>query len=285
MRVSMCVGEYATTPYCIADLEIRVHCMEELCYCLRENAFLLDLSLLNERLVDWIGTDCGVQELATELYPMVRKQGSLSAFVILIMEYVGLYDSETIHEVERVLKEGSGLNGIEKRKNQVDYLVKKGKYPAAVRRYDDLLVKWQEEASQGADMPGGKVCASIWHNKGVALTGMMEYGAAAECFKEAWQLEKDEEHYLAYLASKRAELNENDYLAFVAAQPDSYEVSLRVEKEMDRIRESFEDTDAGRRLAELREWRSGGNKQRYYDELERIARTMKENYRNSVSEV
>lgn len=285
MRVSMCVGDYTTTPYCIADLEIRVHCMEELCYCLRENAFLLDLSLLNESLVDWIGTDCGVQELAKELYQMVRKQGSLSAFVILILEYVGLYDGETIREVERVLKDSSGLSGIEKRKNQVDYLVKKGKYPAAVRRYDDLLLKWQEEVAQGAEMPGGKVCASIWHNKGVALAGMMEYGDAADCFKEAWQLGENEEHYLAYLAAKRAELSESDYLAFVATQPGSYEISLQLEKEMDRIRENFEETEAGRKLSELREWRSGGDKQRYYDELERIAYMMKENYRSSVSEV
>lgn len=222
MRVSMCVGEYAKTPYCISDLEIRVYCMEELCYCLRENAFLLDLTLLDERLVDWVGEECGLKELAGELYQMVRKQGSLSAFVILILEYAGLYGRETIREVERVLKDGSGLSGIEKRKNQVDYLVRKAKYPVAVKRYDDLLQKWQEEAAGGNEMPGGKVKAAILHNKGVALAGMMEYSAAAECFTEAYETDEDTEHYRAYLAAKRAELSEGDYLALVAGQAGSY---------------------------------------------------------------
>lgn len=285
MRVSVCVGDYAKTPYCITELEIRVQCMEELCYCLRENAFLLDLSLMDERLVDWIGDECGVKELAGELYPMVRKQGSLSAFVILILEYVGLYDSQTIREVERVLKDGSGLSNIEKRKNQVDYLVRKAKYPMAVHRYDELLQKCREEAEQGGEMTGAKVRAAILHNKGVALAGMMEYDAAAGCFKEAYEMDEREEHYRAYLAAKRAELTEGDYLAFVAAQPRSFEMSLQLEKEIERLHDGFEETEPGRELARLREWRCGGNKQKYYEELERIARTMKESYRNSVSEV
>ena len=55
MKASLCVGEYCETAYNIEELEIRVYCMEELCYCLKENAFLLDMSIMNDKLVDWIG--------------------------------------------------------------------------------------------------------------------------------------------------------------------------------------------------------------------------------------
>ena len=72
-------------------LDIRVYSMEELCYCLKENAFLLDLSIMNDKLVDWIGEECKVWELAKQLYPMVHKQGSLSVFVVTILQYVGMY--------------------------------------------------------------------------------------------------------------------------------------------------------------------------------------------------
>lgn len=284
MRVNLCVGDYATTPYYISGLEIRVGCMEELCYCLRENAFLLDLSLLDEKLVDWIEAECGIKELAQELYPMVRKQGSLSAFVSLILEYVGLYDSDTIREVEKMLKEGAGLSGIEKRKKQVDYLVQKKKYPAAVHQYDDLLTRWQEETRRGAEMPLGKVKAGILHNKGVALACMMEYGAAAVCFQEANAIEPNEESYQAYLAAKRMELNEGEYLSFVAEHPESYEQSLKLEKEIEWLSENFREQEAGVRLAKLREWRSGDDKQKYYNELERILQVLKDSYRSSVSD-
>ncbi len=283
MRMSVCVGDYATTPYCIAGLDIRVYCMEELCYCLRENAFLLDLSLLEEHLVDWIAEECGIKELARELYTMVRKQGSLSAFVTLILEYVGLYDSDTIREVERVLKEGSGLSGIEKRKNQVDYLVRKKKYPAAVHRYDDLLARWQERLENGGDM-SLRVKAQILHNKGTALACMMEYGPAAECFQESYEIEPNGETYQAYLAAKRMELSEGDYLAFIAERPEAYDSSLKLEKDIEYLAESFGQQEAATRLAELKAWRNDGNKQKYYEEMERVVQILKDSYRNSVGE-
>ena len=70
MRVSVCVGNYAETPYCIPGLGINVYSMEELCYCLKENAFLLDFSMMNDALADWIDRACGLRELAKTLYPL-----------------------------------------------------------------------------------------------------------------------------------------------------------------------------------------------------------------------
>ena len=58
MKASLCVGEYCENAYNVEGLDIRVYSMEELCYCLKENAFLLDLSIMNDKLVDWIGEEC-----------------------------------------------------------------------------------------------------------------------------------------------------------------------------------------------------------------------------------
>ena len=55
MKASLCVGEYCENAYNVEGLDIRVYSMEELCYCLKETAFLLDLSIMNDKLVDWIG--------------------------------------------------------------------------------------------------------------------------------------------------------------------------------------------------------------------------------------
>ena len=168
MKASLCVGEYCETAYNIEELEIRVYCMEELCYCLKENAFLLDMSIMNDKLVDWIGEECRVRELAKQLYPMVHKQGSLSAFVLTILQYVGIYGEEELQAVAQVLKQGSGLSNLEKRKSQIDYMVEKRKYAAAIRGYDMLLETWSDLEREGRELPAGKVRAAILHNKGVA---------------------------------------------------------------------------------------------------------------------
>lgn len=76
MRVSVCVGSYAKMPYRIPGLGTDVYSMEELCYCLKENAFLLDLSLMEDGLLDWVEKECGLRELAKALHPLVHRQGS-----------------------------------------------------------------------------------------------------------------------------------------------------------------------------------------------------------------
>lgn len=284
MHASVCVGEYAITPYCIAGLEIPLYCMEELCYCLKENAFLLDVTLMNDSLVKWIGESCGLEELARELYPLVHKQGSLSAFVAMIMEYVALYDTNTIREVEAVLKQGAGLSNIEKRKSQIDYLVKKKKYVLALRGYDLLLCKWQELEREGVELPTARVRASILHNKGVAFTGLMMYERAAEMFWEANQIHNCEKYMLAYLAAKRIELSEGDYIALAAELTNDYDVTLQLEKKLEALQMEWRLQADYQRLKIREEWRHGSDKQKYYDENERMTLGLKNSYRNSVME-
>lgn len=284
MRVSMCVGDYAEKPYWIPGLEIAVQCMEELCFCIKENAFLLDTGIMNDELAGWIGEQCGLQELARELHPLIHKKGSLSAFISMIQEYVGLYDLATVREMEQVLKQGAGLSGIEKRKNQVDYLVKKKRYAAAVQGYDRLLEHWQEAEGSSEELPAVRVQAALYHNKGVALTGLFLYERAAECFRRAWELLPEEKLLEDYLGAKRIQLSEGDYVAFAAGLPQHYEVALKLEKTMEQLEEERRLRMEYQRLLSRREWRTGMDKQKYYDDNELLTQTLKDAYRDCVRE-
>lgn len=282
MKASLCVGEYCENPYNIESLELKVYCMEELSYCLKENAFLLDLSLMNDKLLDWIGEECRVRDLAKQLYPMVHKQGSLSVFVVTILQYVGMYDPEEISQVEQVLKQGAGLSNMEKRKSQIDYMVEKRKYAAAIRGYDLLLETWSDLEKEGKELPAGKVRAAILHNKGVALTGLMLYDKAAYYFREAWQTDPDREHLDAYLAAKRMELPEDEYVAFAAQNPENYTESLELEKRIEQFEREWEQQPEYRQLKLRGEWRTG-DRVKYDAENERLTQALKNSYRTSVS--
>lgn len=282
MRISICVGKYAAVPYCVPGLELSVHCIEELCYCIRENAFLIDASLMNDDLVNWIDKDCGLTDLAKELYPMVHKKGSLSSFVTMILEFTGLYDGTVTGEVERTLKKGAGLSGIEKRKSQIDYLVKKKKYGAAIRGYEELLSQWQEMLKEGGELPAGKVRSGILHNKGVAFAGLMLYAQAAECFLEAYGIEKDSRMYEDYLAAKRMELAEEAYIAFAAENPQGYEAALKLEQKMEELKKNWRLQPEFLRLQERKGFREDGEMQKYCEDNEQIAQALKSSYRISA---
>lgn len=282
MRISICVGEYAAVPYCVPGLELSVYCIEELCYCIRENAFLIDASLMNDDLVNWIDKDCGLTDLAKELYPMVHKKGSLSSFVTMILEFTGLYDGTVTGEVEQTLKKGAGLSGIEKRKSQIDYLVKKKKYGAAILGYEELLSQWQEMLKEGGELPAGKVRSGILHNKGVAFAGLMLYAQAAECFLEAYGIEKDSRMYEDYLAAKRMELAEEAYIAFAAENPQGYEAALKLEQKMEELKKNWRLQPEFLRLQERKGFRRDGEMQKYCEDNEQIAQALKSSYRISA---
>lgn len=282
MRVSISVGEYSENPYFVAGLEMPVYCVEELCYCIKENAFLLDAGFMNDSLVDWLENKCGLKDLAKMLYPMVHKQGSLSTFVCAIMEYTGLYESAVIRSVEQVLRTGAGLTGIAKRKSQVDYLAGRKKYASAIRGYDSLLAKWQEQEKEGKELPAASDRAAILHNKGVALAGLMFYAQAAECFQEAYETEKLPRYRMDFLAAKRMELSPEEYVAFAAEQTEDYLNTLELEKTMERLKGDWEEQEEYRRLCTRREWRMSRERQHYYDENERLTQALKESYREFV---
>ena len=280
--VSVCVGNYAKTPYCVPGIGVNVYCMEELCYCLKENAFLLDLSLLDEALLDWLEKECGVKELAKALSAMIYKKGSLSGFVVMILEYTGFYDGETVREVEGILKKGAGLSGIEKRKSQIDHMVKQKRYAAAIYAYDLLIEKW-ETAQE--DMPAADCFAAILYNKGAAYAGLMDYHTAAEMFMSAYEKDGKDEYYVAFLAAKRMLLTESEYVSFAAERTEGYRYTLELEKKMERLTQEWEQQPEYLRLYHRREWRAGGEKQRYYEDNESLTQALKDHYRSIMGEV
>lgn len=275
MRVSICVGDYAKTPYRVPGLLVNVFSMEELCCCIRENAFLLDFSFLDGRLIEWIEKECGLKELAKALHPLVHRQGSLSAFAVTILRYVGFYEEAVIRETEQVLKQGIGLSGIERRKNQIDYLVRKKKYKAALRGYEELEQKWTEQEEA---VPAKEFLAKIWHNKGVAYTGLMLYERAAECFRQAWDLSGSAGEAYAFLTARRMGLSEADYVAFAGTQNEWRQYILELEKEFEKASGEWEQQPEYLRLFHLREDK-GRDRERYHRESESLIQALKDNYR------
>lgn len=285
MKVSVCVGDYAKSPYILKGLGVRVFCMEELCYVLKENAFLLDAELMSDALLNWIRQECNLPELARELYPMMR-QGSLSAFVTMLMEYVGFYGIWDIRQAEQTLKKGAGLNMFEKYKARTDNLVQKKKYVTALAEYEQLLQKWdsKEETTEGTGSRNVELKARLLHNKGVVLTRLMMYREAADCFHAAFEADKSQESYRAYLAAKRMELEEGDYIEFVARLEDSLDASLEVERTIEQLNKDWQLEVDDAILKQRIQWRECGEKQKYYDENERLTQALKGSYRSCVGE-
>lgn len=279
MKAIVCLGKYAKNPYCFEKLGVFVYSMEELSYCLKENAFLLDTEIMEDGLLRFIDTECEVPQLARELYSLVHQKGSLSAFVTIILEYVGFYDKETISGVESTIKSGCGLTDYEKRKLRADHLAGKKKYTAALEAYDEILKEPQMEEKQGQYHT---LLTRVLHNKGVVLSALFLYKEAAECFQRAYEISADKRMLKSYLAAKRMELGETEYIALIAQTPDSYEISLQIEEQMEQLEKNWLKTTTYAGLQNMKEWGTQGYTGKYYEECGRLLQEMKDEYRGSI---
>lgn len=283
MNAILPIGDYAQTAYCFEKLDIRVYCMEELCYVLKENAFLLSPDIMSDDLVSFIGEECGLSELAKELYALIRQKGTLAGFVSLILEYVGLYEEDVMRKVESTLKLSSGMTDYEKRKLRIDYLVEKKRYSTALEGYDDLL-KSMELLSGGEREAIGKVIAGTYHNKGVVCANLLRYGEAADCFRQAYDISGRRDSFMAFLSAKRMELAETDYVSFVAALDENHNETLALEKDVEEIRRGWRDTPKYASLEHMRGLRLDGDLAGYLEESRRQIEALKDSYRIEFGE-
>ncbi|MBR1477755.1 MAG: hypothetical protein IJ608_07320 [Lachnospiraceae bacterium] len=285
MRLTLSVGEYAKTPYIVPGIELPVYCMEELCFCIRENAPLLDARIMGSELLDWIDKRLELHDLANSLLALIRRKGSLSDFIGMIFNYTGLYENNDVRLMLIGLQSNEGLNGIERRKESLDGLVNEKKYHMAIRGYEALLEKWDALEKDGGKLPAAALKASLLHNMAVAYTGLMQYGKAAECFDKAYHITGESIEKLSFLSAKRMELSDSEYVAFMADYTDCYTESIQLEKKMDRIREEWRTEGDYARLSNRILWRVGEDKHMYYDENDRVTRALKDNYRQMIADV
>lgn len=223
-RVYLCMGKYATIPYSFDSARIRVFCIEELCFHLKENACLLDKDIFCEPLVDWIEEECGLPDLAKRLRSLLKIQEKPENYVRQIFEYTGYYDPKEAKEIQRQISVSGEVEPAQKQKTRADYYLESRRYVLAMQEYRNIL-----NETQGM-LPSFE--GQLLHNMGVAQARLFLFEKAAESFERAWRLTGDEKSLLCFLAAMRLHLKEAEYLHFLTEHEEYYEASLKLEAQV-----------------------------------------------------
>lgn len=271
-RLIETVGKYAEHPYYMAQMDASVYCVEELCFVLCKNTFLLDRGLLDLNLAKWLDEECGLKELARSLYTLINQNGSPSTFVGMILEYAHFGTEKKRQETEELLRVSADMDVSTRRKHFADYLVENKRYVQAAAEYEKVL---EEIPTMNHVMR-----SQLLYNKGVALCRLFSFEEAADVFLAAYQENPDhEEAAFAYLAAQRLGLSEEAYIAFIADHPMWYEKSLEVESQMEKCKREYEESDACRELTE----RLAQHDAEYYEMVSGRLTAMRKKYREMVA--
>ncbi len=217
----ICNEPIAALPYYIEGISWNVYSLEELCYYVENNTYLLEKDFMTEELCTWIGKEVGNLKLAEKLRDIMHMDGRLSEFVRTLLLECGYCPRDTIKDVVRIIREMEEKSDFECNKVRADRLMEKEKYLSSIYEYKNLL------ASNEAGEQSKELIGNIWHNLGTAYARLFLFGEASHCYEKAYKYNGNEESMRECLMAHRCLHDEAGFQ--LAAEKYKVEETLRRE--------------------------------------------------------
>ncbi len=177
----LCSRELALVPYYIENISTNVYSLEELCYYLTEYIDLVEVSFMDEELIQWIGTALQMEELSEKL-EQLKAQGMFSEFVCAVASGCNYCTEEEILCMQDKLTVFEHKSEVECKKIRADRLLQTKRYHSSISAYKKLLEHPQAYGAFAGD---------IYHNMGTAYAGLFLFEDAAACYGKAYERNKN----------------------------------------------------------------------------------------------
>lgn len=178
----ICNEPIAALPYYIEGISWNVYSLEELCYYIEHNTYLLEKDFMNEELCTWIEKETKNIKLTERLRDIMRMNGRLSEFVLALLVECAYCPKDTIKEIINIVCEMEEKSDFECSKIRADRLMEKEKYLSSIYEYKRLLDS-KEAGEQSKELLG-----NIWNNLGTAYARMFLFQEATNCYEKAYAL-------------------------------------------------------------------------------------------------
>ena len=230
----LCHDQHAAHPYEITRIHCKIFTMEELCYYLCNNLYLIDYTIMNEQLCGWLEEDIGKRELADQLRDVIRMRGSVEKFVLTILKSSGIYKEAEMIRIQNVLERLKNQKDIERQKYKGDNLLESGEVEEAILVYQAIFTEVEDEYTDPKFY--GKIYASL----GSAYGRMFLYQQAARMYDRAYQICEDPKLLKPYLYASYKYMSMEEYHILLTKNDTYAEINTELRSEMKEIREGIQ---------------------------------------------
>lgn len=274
-NLTLCSSILATTPYYIIGLGVNVYSIDELCYCLTQNVYILDQDIMDDKLVEFLRKQLGMPELADKLDELIEKDKSVGEFVTTILNEVHYCDGDEIKKVKQILVDTASLSFTRKRKARGDSLLRAKKYSLAIDEYQYVLQKMEPDEDDELE-------AAIWHNIGTAYAQLFLFDKAAECYKLANGLCENRESQIQYLQAMRLSMRREQYERMILRCGYEDELIKEVDRRMELGTDVSPDSAYAQALMQIKELQEQGKMGEYYRRIDKTLNEWKQEYRKNM---
>lgn len=201
----LCKTERARHPYYIESIGINIYSIEELCYYFRENVYLIDESIINQKLCDWLGEELGLRRLQKILLRALEKGEESTSFVTAIFQECGYLSEPEMKLFKEQLQDIQIEPQDMRRKMKADYLTGYGMYVSAIEEYNKIL------DNRGPGRLGIHFYASVLESQAGAYARMFRFEEAAQCLWDSYLTLRSKKVYEKYLRLLPLFMSERNY--------------------------------------------------------------------------
>lgn len=189
----LCHSKKASQPYEITRIHRRIYTLEELCYYICNNLYLIDYTVMNEQLCDWIEEELGMKEMAYTLKSAIKRHGAVEQFVLTILRHSGIYTKSELLHIQNVLEKLKNQKEIERKKYMGDNLLASGEVREAILIYQSIVYGETDESVEGI------FYGNVYGCLGAAYGRLFLYEEAARMYENAFQICEEESMLMAYI--------------------------------------------------------------------------------------
>ena len=194
----LCQTKKADVPYYVENISTNIYSIEELCYYLYHNLYLVDDSIMNDGLCDWLDEELQLHSLAAKLRPRVGKFASAEDFLYPIFKEINYLTYEELRALNVKLIKYDKEAPLIREKKKGDALAGNGMYVNAIRVYQKLLERKDLEAAREG------ITRELWHNLGCAYSYLFQMEKAVECFEKEYLCGNTKDALKTYLIAYKS---------------------------------------------------------------------------------
>lgn len=230
----LCHERHATHPYEITRIHCKIFTIEELCYYLCNNLYLIDYTIMNEQLCVWLDEELEMTELAGQLRDVIRLRGSVEKFVLTILKTSRIYRDPEMIRIQNTLERLKNQKDIERQKYKGDNLLESGEIEEAILVYQAIL---NQEKDESVD---AKFYGRIYAGLGAAYGKLFLYQESARLYDRAYQICEDKALLKPYLYASYKYMSLEEYHILLTKHEDYVEINAQMRQEIEDIRKNLQ---------------------------------------------
>ncbi len=206
MSFDLCSVQRAEHPYFIESIATRIYSIEELCWFLHHNLYLIDSSVTSEALMIWVRDELGLKNLARKMADALeRPDHDASYFILPIFQEIGYLPAQELRKLREELTRVQIQPEEHRMKTQADYLQKSGRFTASILLYRRII----ENRTEGR--LGAVFISSVWNNLGCAYARQFRFREAADAFMQGWKAMQSRELLRRYVSCLPLFMSHEEY--------------------------------------------------------------------------